>query len=98
MKLDGKQYCHGPHDSILSIEKHERVIVDFAGMTRYSNPVIDMPEQTIIDNANLDQLDYLIIMPLVPIYNLGITKQWGLCHISKLAPIQYHCDAFNYLV
>jgi hypothetical protein len=98
MSICGKHYCVGQQDAIIACEKNERVIVDYEGMRKYSNPVVNFPTQKAVEMEHLTEDDYLIVFPMVPVYNLGIYKQWGITHATTLSPIKYKKDAFDYLV
>lgn len=97
MYLDGNQYIK-VKDTTITKERHERVIVDYEGISKYSsNPFNFFFYQTISED-NLTSEDKLIIYPFACIYNLGITKTWGITHIKNLKELKYQEDAFNFLV
>lgn len=98
MKIDGKHFCSGPQDSVVAYQKHERVILDYEGMQKYANSVVNLQVDRLIEVDSMVEDDYLIVFPMVPVYNLGINKQWGITHISSLSHIEYKKDAFDFLV
>lgn len=95
MELKGKQYIKDTPD-IISRIKDERVIVDYDGMEKYG----DKPYVFALENQleNMEDNDKPVIYPFASIYNLGITKEWGITHIKNLYEINYNAQSFDYLV
>lgn len=98
MYLSGKQFVYRKMNTITFSEKHERVMVDYEGLTKYSNFHFDFLIEQSVDVTNLSDDDKMIIFPFAGIYNLGINKNWGITHVKNLSTITYNNDAFKYLV
>lgn len=97
MHISGTQYI-SDGKNVMSIEKDERVMVDYGGLEKYSNNPIEFYPIKGVDTENMKDSNKMIIFPFVNIYNLGINKTWGITHIRNLRDISYSSDAFDYLV
>lgn len=103
MELKGKQYTkdydsisRGINVPLVSRDKNERIIIDYAGMESYGSTMHDFCFEKQIDVINDE--DKVILFPFVSIFNLGINKDWGIAHIKNLHTIKYNDTAFDYLV
>ena len=98
MYVAGKHYVRQDRN-IVAIDRHERVMVDYEGMSKYANSPYDFSLQKTLDaDSVLTNEDKLTIFPFACIYNLGINKGWGITHVKNLQEITYKKDAFDYLV
>lgn len=98
MYFEGKQYFRRELET-LYIDRHESVMVDNKGLTKYST---SKPYNFFMGrNIEIDEMtdmDKMIVFPFIGIYNLGIDKIWGVGHISYLKENIYDSNAFDYLV
>lgn len=98
MHLDGYQYILR-QDSVMSLVKNERIMVDEEGMDKYSSkPYYYEISKDHTDIESFTKKDKLLIFPYVSIYTLGTTKCWGMAHTKDIKENDYQEDAFDYLV
>ncbi|QKF94415.1 AAA ATPase protein [Fadolivirus algeromassiliense] len=97
MQMTGKQLIKQER-GMLTRERHERVMVDYEGMSKYANSPFDFFLEKTTDPENIKDNEKLIVFPFACIYNLGISKEWGITHIKNLKDIDYKKDAIDYLV
>lgn len=97
MQMSGKQLIKQER-GILTRERHERVMVDYEGMSKYSNSPYDFFLEKTIEPDDIKDNDKVTILPFACVYNLGISKEWGITHVKYLKEIEYKKDAFDCLV
>jgi hypothetical protein len=97
MKLNGKQHVPA-RNSIATISKSERVMIDEEGMNKYGSKPYTFDTESIIEVENITDEHKLLMFPYVSIFNLGIRKMWGMAHIAYLEPVIYNEKAFDKLV
>jgi len=97
MNLSGRHLFKKGND-LMKYNRHERVIVDYEGFHKYSTDFFATSVEKLFDMAHLNDDNKMIISPFVPIYNLGISKVWGLTHIKYLSPVTFDKTVFDYLV
>lgn len=95
--LKGKQYIK-KRNSVIYTQRNCQVIVDNLGIDKYYDRPYEMTFIKSIDVENMTENEYVTMFPFISIYNLGVSKMWGMAHVKNIYPLEYKSDAFDYLV
>jgi len=97
VKIYGKQFIFS--DSVIEMDRNEKAIVDnnlfydkykknFKAVSYYLDHISE-------ENYNKEKF---LLFPFVGVYNLGLTKTWGMVHCDDISLINYDNTIFDKLV
>ena len=95
MKLIGKQHFI-VKNMMVSIEKDERIIVDRNNMKLSHLLPPEIKTYSSDEGKDIDQ--EILLIPFIPIFNLGCGKRWGLASYKDLHPIEFKENFFDEIV
>ena len=103
MNMKGFQILNGnDHKTFVYKYRNERVMIDTQEYMKNNRPPYNgsslLAKKDYNSLKDLSDKDKIIIFPFIGVYNLGVFKNWGLCHIKDVSDIDYNPKAFENLV